>query len=160
MWLFAIYKMFSGTLSLLSSDYVSVLWDLLLQLYLHKSKCWVKCLQREKMWKIGHSAMAGCSASWDTTFIRLIEFFPILSGCFVISLNLNFKKRKKKLKNMFNIFHLSGFPGISSIYYLLASGVKPGCCAVLFHSITSLSLSIPTCLLKNSFIHLSRFTPI
>lgn len=66
--------------------------------------------------KIGHSAMAGCFVSWDTTFIRLIEFFPILSGCFVISLNLNFKKRKN-LK-IYSIFFICQASQIFQVYFI------------------------------------------
>ena len=95
-------------------------------------------LGRDKNVEVGHSAVAGCFESGDTKFIQLIDFFPILSGCFVISLNLTFKKGKKKkthLKHIFNIFYLAGFPDISSIFYLLALEVKPGYCTVLVHSV-------------------------
>ena len=57
--------------------------------------------------EVGHSAVAGCFESRDTTFIQLIDFFPILSGCFVISLNLTFKKGKKKnTLNIYSIFFI------------------------------------------------------
>lgn len=105
-----------------------ILGNLLVQTYLHDFRYWVKCLRGggEKScenWSFSHGQVLSILER-QHPYDWLIFLIP--SGCFVISFRLTFKKRKKKLENIFSIFYLAGFPDISSIFYLLASEVKVG----------------------------------
>ena len=129
---------------------------IMFQSYLRNSKCWVKCLGRKKMWKLAiHPWLDALNLETQYSYNWLI-FFPILSGCFVISLSLTIKKEKKNhLKHIFNIFYLAGFPDISSVFYLLALEVNPGYCIVLFHSVPLFFFFVYSYLPFEKFICLS-----
>lgn len=68
--------------------------------------------------KVGHSPVAGCFESGDTIFIQLTDFFPILSGCFVMSLNLTIKKEKKTTLNIYSIFFIWQVSQIFQVYFI------------------------------------------